>query len=120
MRPDGRSIAFCRGCRRSAPFAELAQRVARDLGPFNAVHLRRGDFKVTYGVTTLDRKPHEAIEAMDQLFDRKDPLVIVTDERDDPFFTEIKLAYPNHHFIDWHILDNYGGGIRGASRRPTA
>ncbi len=90
------------------PFAELAQRVARDLGAFNAVHLRRGDFKVTYGVTTLDRKPHEAIEAMDQVFGRKEPLVIVTDERDDPFFAEIKLAYPNHYFIDWHILDNYG------------
>ena len=90
------------------PFAELAQRVARDLGPFNAVHLRRGDFKVTYGVTTLDRRPFEAIEAMDQVFDRKDPLVIVTDERDDPFFMELKLAYPRHYFIDWHILDNYG------------
>jgi GDP-fucose protein O-fucosyltransferase len=90
------------------PFAELAHRVARDIGAFNAVHLRRGDFKVTYGVTTLDRKPHEAIEAMDQVFGRKEPLVIVTDERDDPFFTEIKLAYPNHYFIDWHILDNYG------------
>lgn len=89
-------------------FAELAARVARDIGPFNAVHLRRGDFKVTYGVTTLDRKPSEAIEAMDQVFERKDPLVIVTDERNDPFFNEIKLAYPNHYFIDWHILDNYG------------
>lgn len=94
-----------------APFAELAQRVARDLGTFNAVHLRRGDFKVTYGVTTLDRRPAEAIEAMDQLFSRKDPLVIVTDERDDPFFTEIKLAYPDHHFVDWHILDNYGAAF---------
>ena len=90
------------------PFAELAARVARDIGPFNAVHLRRGDFKVTYGVTTLDRKPSEAIEAMDQVFGRKDPLVIVTDERDDPFFTEIKRAYPKHYFIDWHILDHYG------------
>lgn len=90
------------------PFSELAKRVARDIGPFNAVHLRRGDFKVTYGVTTLDRKPCEAIEAMDQVFRRKEPLVILTDERDDPFFSEIKLAYPQHYFIDWHILENYG------------
>lgn len=89
-------------------FAELARRVARDIGPFNAVHLRRGDFKVTYGVTTLDRQPWEAIEAMDEIFSRNDPLVIVTDERDDPFFDEIKLAYPHHYFIDWHILDHYG------------
>ncbi len=90
------------------PFAELAARVARDIGPFNAVHLRRGDFKITYGVTTLERKPREAIEAMDAIFSRGDPLVIVTDERDDPFFDEIRLAYPRHYFIDWHILDHYG------------
>jgi len=93
------------------PFAELAQRVARELGPFNAVHLRRGDFKVTYGVTTLDRKPSEAIEAMDQVFGRTEPLVIVTDERDDPFFGEITRAYPHHHFIDWHILDHHGAAF---------
>ena len=43
--------------RAKQPFAELAERVAADLGSFNAVHLRRGDFKVTYGVTTLDRQP---------------------------------------------------------------
>ena len=89
-------------------FAELAKRVADDIGSFNAVHMRRGDFKVTYGVTTLDRQPWEAIEALDHVFDRGVPLVIVTDERDDPFFREIKLAYPHHYFIDWHILDAYG------------
>ena len=104
------------GMQAKRPFAELAQRVARDIGPFNAVHLRRGDFKVTYGVTTLDRKPYEAIEAMDQLFGRKEPLVIVTDERDDPFFVELKLAYPHHHFIDWHILDNYGADFAALPR----
>ena len=90
------------------PYAELAARVARDLHSFNAVHFRRGDFKVTYGVTTLDRKPSEAIDAMAPLFSRKEPLVILTDEREDPFFREIKLAYPEHLFIDWHILDHYG------------
>lgn len=89
-------------------FLDLANQVAKDLGSFNAVHLRRGDFKVTYGVTTLDRQPWEAIEAMDQVFNRDEPLVILTDERDDPFFDEIKLAYPDHYFIDWHILDHYG------------
>jgi len=90
-----------------APFRDLATRVARDIGSFNAVHLRRGDFKVTYGVTTLERQPWEAIDAMDQVFRRDEPLVILTDERDDPFFQEIKRAYPNHYFIDWHILDHY-------------
>jgi hypothetical protein len=91
-----------------AELVELARRVAADLGSFNAVHLRRGDFKVTYGVTTLDRQPWEAIEVLDQHFRRQDTLVIVTDERDDPFFTEIKAAYPHHVFIDHHVLDEYG------------
>ena len=90
--------------RAKPPFAELAKRVAGDIGPFNAIHLRRGDFKRTYGVTALNR----TIGEMDQVFRREEPLVILTDERDDPFFDEIKLAYPNHYFIDWHILDHYG------------
>jgi hypothetical protein len=101
------------------PFAELAARVARELGAFNAVHMRRGDFKVTYGVTTLERKPWEAIEAMDAVFSRSDPLVIVTDERDDPFFTEIRAAYPHHCFIDWHILDHYGADFAKLPRTDS-
>ena len=105
-------------CRRSAyrtlermvakePYRELVRRVASDLGAFNAVHLRRGDFKLTYGVTTLERKSWEAIDAMDRVFRRDDPLVILTDEREDPFFREICAAFPNSLFIDWHILDAY-------------
>jgi len=101
------------------PYAELAARVARDLHSFNAVHFRRGDFKVTYGVTTLDRKPSEAIEAMAPLFSRKEPLVILTDEREDPFFREIKLAYPEHLFIDWHILDHYGAEFAKLERTDS-
>jgi len=90
------------------PYAKLAARVAADLGDFNAVHLRRGDFKVTYGVTVLDRSPWEAIDAMDHHFSRTEKLVICTDERGDPFFEEIKTAWPDHVFIDHHILDHYG------------
>ncbi|MEM1182620.1 MAG: hypothetical protein AAGM22_30015, partial [Acidobacteriota bacterium] len=99
--------------------AELARRVASDLGRFNAVHLRRGDFKLTYGVTTLDRQPWEAIEAMDRLFSRDEQLVILTDERDDPFFTEIRAAYPQHIFIDHHILDHYGDAFQGLPTRDS-
>lgn len=89
------------------PYAELARRVAADLGAFNAVHLRRGDFKVTYGVTTLDRQPWEAIDVLDHHFRRQDLLVIATDDRGDPFLDEITAAYPHHVFIDHHILDQY-------------
>ncbi|MEM7584912.1 MAG: O-fucosyltransferase family protein [Acidobacteriota bacterium] len=99
--------------------AALAQRVAADLGRFNAVHLRRGDFKLTYGVTTLDRQPWEAIEAMDALFARDDTLVVLTDDRDDPFFEEIRAAYPRHVFIDHHILDDYGADFAALPARDS-
>ncbi|MEJ8567677.1 O-fucosyltransferase family protein [Elongatibacter sediminis] len=91
-----------------APYTELARKVAADLGRFNAVHMRRGDFKVTYGVTVLDRQPWEAIEALDKHFSRDQRLLICTDERDDPFFTELKNAWTDHVFIDHHILDHFG------------
>lgn len=90
-----------------APYADLARKVAADLGRFNAVHMRRGDFKVTYGVTVLDRQPWEAIEALDKHFSREQRLLICTDERDDPFFTELKNAWKDHVFIDHHILDHF-------------
>jgi hypothetical protein len=97
--------------RRMKPKPELAafaDRVAQDLGVFNAVHIRRGDFKKTGGVTTLDRTSAEAIEAMDHHFSRDERLVILTDEADDPFFDEIKASYRDIVFLDWHILRNFG------------
>ena len=97
-----------RAIRPKAEYAALAKRVAEDLGRFNAVHIRRGDFKKTKGVTTLDRKPAEAIETLDHHFKRDDRLVILTDEADDPFFDEIKSAYDDHIFLDHHILEHFG------------
>ncbi|WP_421853072.1 hypothetical protein [Oricola sp.] len=90
-----------------APYAEFARRVADDLGRFNAVHIRRGDFKQTFGVTTLDRSPAEVIEALDHHFSRSGRLVVLTDEADDPFFDEIRAAYGDVVFIDHHMLAHY-------------
>lgn len=101
------------------PYAELARKVAADLGRFNAVHMRRGDFKVTYGVTVLDRQPWEAIEALDKHFSREQCLLICTDERDDPFFTELKAAWQDHVFIDHHILDHYGEEFAALPQRDS-
>lgn len=88
--------------------ARFANRIASDLGAFNAVHIRRGDFKVTSGVTTLDRTGAEAVAAMDKHFSRRDRLVILTDESNDPFFDVIRASYSDLVFIDWHILRQYG------------
>jgi len=98
------------------PYAELARRVARDLGSFNAVHMRRGDFKLTYGVTVLDRQPWEAIESLEKHFSPGERLLICTDERADPFFREIEATWPDHVFIDHHILDNYGAEFAALPR----
>lgn len=89
-------------------YAAYASRVADDLGCFNAVHIRRGDFKKTLGVTTLDRTGREAVEALDHHFSRNDRLVILTDEADDPFFDDIKAAYRDAIFLDRHMLENFG------------
>ena len=102
-----------------APYAALARKVAGDLGNFNAVHMRRGDFKVTYGVTVLDRQPWEAIDALDKHFSRDERLLICTDERDDPFFTEMKAAWKDHVFIDHHILDHYGKEFAALPRHDS-
>jgi Rps23 Pro-64 3,4-dihydroxylase Tpa1-like proline 4-hydroxylase len=111
---DARRAAYRLLARMTAkePFAALARRVAADLGTFNAVHVRRGDFKQTPGMTTLERSPREVIEALDHHFSRKDVLLIVTDERQDPFFREIEAAYPRHVFVDHHILDAYERDFR--------
>jgi hypothetical protein len=93
-------------------FIELADRVTARLGVFNAVHIRRGDFKKTFGRTTLLRQPREALAVLDYNFSRRDKLAILTDERDDPFFGEIVAAYPEAVFLDHFILDEMGPDFR--------
>ena len=100
-----------------APFAELAARIASGLGAFNAVHIRRGDFKQTFGVTTAQRQPREVIDALAPHFDRCDPLVILTDDDTDPFFDEIVAAYPEAVFLDRIVLGEYRDAFAALPRR---
>ncbi len=102
------AIDALRRIKPKVPYAHFAERVSKSLGTFNAVHIRRGDFKATTGVTTLDRKPEEVIEALEHHFNRSDLLVILTDEPNDPFFDNIKTHYPNHLFLDDHVLAEFG------------
>ena len=101
-----------RQTRPKAGFRELAGVIAADLGEFNAVHIRRGDFKVTLGVTTLDRRLDHALAVMDQSFSRGDPLAVLTDDRHDPFFDGLERHYPQSVFIDDHILEHYPSEFR--------
>lgn len=101
-----------RGMRPKRHFTELADLACMRLGAFNAVHVRRGDFKVTYGRTTLLRRPCEAVAVLERSFSRRDRLLILTDERDDPFVDGIVDAFPDAVFIDHFILDELGGEFR--------
>jgi SM-20-related protein len=106
--PSKRSVhALLRRLRPKAGLAQLAEKVAGELKPFNAAHIRRGDFKETYGVTILDRTADHVIEALRPHFDPSDRLVILTDESSDPIFEGISRAYPNHVFLDHFILEKY-------------
>jgi hypothetical protein len=107
-----RTHHLLRGMRPRHHFVELAERATAALGAFNAVHIRRGDFKLTYGRTTLLRRPREALAVLDHNFSRRDRLVILTDERGDPFFAEIVGAYPDTVFLDHFILDELGAEFR--------
>lgn len=97
-----------RRMRPQAHFTEFADLVCRRLGTFNAVHVRRGDFKATFGRTTLLREPREAIATLERNFSRQQRLAILSDERDDPFVQEIARAFPDVVFVDHFILDEFG------------
>ena len=99
--------ALLRRMRAKTPYADLARKVSASLGRFNAVHLRRGDFKKTYGVTTRDRTPAEVTRVLDESFAPDDPLLILTDERADPFLEPITAHFRRSVFIDQHILDHF-------------
>jgi hypothetical protein len=99
--------ALLRRMRPKTPYAELAHKVSASLGRFNAVHLRRGDFKETFGVTTRDRTPGEVIRVLEESFSREDTLLILTDERQDPFFDPITAHFQNSVFVDHHVLDHF-------------
>ena len=105
---QSQAVDALRNMRPKTAYAAFARRVAKDLGDFNAVHIRRGDFKKTKGVTTLVRTPEEVITGLDQQFGREDRLVILTDEADDPFFEPVKAAFKDHLFLDRHVLADYG------------
>ncbi len=104
--------ALVRGMRPKPHFTELTDLACARLGAFNAVHVRRGDFKATYGRTTLLRRPSEAVAVLERSFSRRDRLLILTDERDDPFLDEIVQHFPDAIFIDHFILDELGDELR--------
>ena len=99
--------AILRGFLPKRAFAQLAARVASSLGSFNAVHVRRGDAKLHPGMSTAKRQPAEVIERLDANFDRSKCLVLLTDDRQDPFFRDLLLCYKNCVVLDQYIVEEF-------------
>lgn len=102
------ALSCLRGIKAKSEYAEFAGHLSKELGSFNAVHIRRGDFKRTLGTSTLLRVPSEVIERLEQSFARNQRLVILTDETEDPFLQPIKDYYQDHVVLDEFILDAFG------------
>lgn len=96
---------------RPAPaYQSLAAQIARQLGRFNAVHLRLTDFR-----NFLPQEhdyAHQVADGLGMLFSRDVPLVISTDEpENEEFFAPIRARFPGAIFLDQLILSDFASGF---------
>lgn len=87
-------------------YRHFADALSRHLGPFNAVHIRRTDFKHTTprtGVVTAD----EIVSNLRDVLPAEELLVVCTDESSDAeFFAPLLAHYKRAVFLDRLILDD--------------
>ena len=101
-------VELMRRLRPKRPYREAADRIAADLGQFNAVHLRRGDFRRDWWAHTGFKRAasiggREIVANLASRMDRDDRLVICTDDPSgDELFGPIQK-----HFRDVVFLDRY-------------
>jgi hypothetical protein len=91
------------------PYRAVAARIAASLGPFNAIHLRRGDFlrneltqrKIT---RTASVSGQEIVANLASRMRRDDPLVICTDgSPDEEIFGPIQRYFRQTIFLDRYL-----------------
>ena len=117
--PDRRRDGLLRameGVRAKQPYRDFARdfadAFAKDMGPFNAVHLRRTD---TMKTTPRNAKVtgEEVVANLSPVFPAEQSLLICTDESSDTeFFAPILRAYPVARFLDRLILDDPSSAAR--------
>jgi hypothetical protein len=78
-------------------YREFADDLARSLGVFHAVHIRRGDF-LRFGVRIPEAE--EILANLESVFPREDPLVICTDEPTSDYFRPLLDRYPRACFVE--------------------
>ena len=90
-------------------FYSYADVVSQKIGPYNAIHIRRGDFLLARKEEIVDVTDSEdLLDAIEDLpFENPDlPLYIATDEKDISFFDEIKERYDIYFYTDIYNLFN--------------
>jgi hypothetical protein len=94
------------------PYLEAADRIAASLGPFNAIHIRRGDFvsndlsklKITRAASISGQ---EIVANLAERMRRDDPLVICTDGSSrDELFGPIQKYFRETIFLDRYLREN--------------
>ncbi len=94
------------------PYVELADRIAASFGPFNAIHVRRGDFvhnelskqKITRAASINGQ---EMVANLASRMHRDDPLVICTDGSSrEELFGPIQKYFREVIFLDRYLREN--------------
>lgn len=83
-------------------FYDLANRVKQEIGPYNAVHIRRNDFlKVREKELESVSTGEKILEKVEKLFNSELPLYVATDEPDKDFFKELNQKYKIYFLNDF-------------------
>jgi len=105
-------VKLMRRLRPKRPYREAADCIAAALGSFNAVHLRRGDFRWDWWAQTgLKRAAsisgQEIVANLASRMDRNDPLVVCTDDPShDELFGPIQKYFRDVIFLDRYLREN--------------
>lgn len=105
-------VALMRALRPKAVYRQAVDAVLATLGPFNAIHLRRGDFLTNplsqLGLTrTRDLSGREVVNNLAARMDRHQTLLVCTDgvARED-LFGPIQQHFSQVVFLDQHLRDD--------------
>jgi hypothetical protein len=94
-----------RRIRPETPYRELAMRIAKSLAPFNAVHIRRGDFLYS-GISLRANRVTggEVTKNLASRFSRNDRLVVCTDVSSADWFAPLLKYFRHVVFLDQLLL----------------
>jgi len=87
-------------------YYEIANQVKEKIGEYNAVHVRRGDFKYRFGRHIANVVSEEnTLKSIENKFPKDIPLYICTDEKDKSFFKNVSEKYKTYFLNDFEIFD---------------